>query len=126
YVRKTKNNYERYVPMSRGVICDLERYLYDARPILLIEGSNDTALFISERGGRISAFSMDKRLEQLKKKTVVLHHRPAGLHALRHSIATHLLQRGMEQENIALFLGHRSLDSTQVYTHIVNQSPGEG
>ena len=42
------------------------------------------------------------------------------LHGLRHSIATHLLQSGMDIEAIAKFLGHASLESTQIYTHILN------
>ena len=42
-------------------------------------------------------------------------------HSLRHSIATHLLQSGMPIEEIAKFLGHATLESTQIYTHIVNQ-----
>ncbi|NCA80760.1 MAG: hypothetical protein EOM76_11370 [Sphingobacteriia bacterium] len=42
-----------------------------------------------------------------------------SLHVLRHSIATHLLQNGMSIENIALFLGHSSLDTTQIYTHLI-------
>jgi len=42
-------------------------------------------------------------------------------HILRHSIATHLLQNGMSVENIARFLGHNCLESTQIYTHIINQ-----
>jgi integrase/recombinase XerD len=42
-------------------------------------------------------------------------------HVLRHSIATHLLQNGMTIENIARFLGHNSLSSTQIYTHIINR-----
>ena len=44
-----------------------------------------------------------------------------GLHILRHSIATHLLQSGMKIEDIAKFLGHAYLSSTQIYTHIVHE-----
>ena len=63
------------------------------------------------------------RLQALKEKTgnPELQNRTFGLHALRHSIATHLLQAGMELENIALFLGHKTLDSTQLYTHLLNE-----
>lgn len=50
--------------------------------------------------------------EELKNKS-------AGMHHLRHSIATHLMQSGMQIENISTFLGHRHLSSTQIYTHIV-------
>jgi integrase/recombinase XerD len=49
--------------------------------------------------------------EDLKEKEI-------GLHTLRHSIATHLLQAGMKLENIARLLGHSSLESTQIYTHL--------
>jgi integrase/recombinase XerD len=44
-----------------------------------------------------------------------------GLHTLRHSIATHLLANGMSLEKIKDFLGHSSLESTQIYTHLVEQ-----
>ncbi|WP_158275327.1 tyrosine-type recombinase/integrase [Pedobacter sp. HMWF019] len=47
--------------------------------------------------------------------------KPIGPHTLRHSIATHLLQSGMKLEQIQRFLGHSSLESTQIYTHIVNE-----
>jgi integrase/recombinase XerD len=44
-----------------------------------------------------------------------------GLHTLRHSIATHLLQSGMSLESVSRFLGHQSLESTQIYTHLANE-----
>jgi len=44
-----------------------------------------------------------------------------GLHTLRHSIATHLLQSGMTLEEVSQFLGHVSLESTQIYTHLANE-----
>lgn len=59
-----------------------------------------------------------KRLDYLKEKAGI--EKRFGLHSLRHSIATHLLQSGMLIEEIARFLGHGSLDSTQIYTHITN------
>ena len=52
------------------------------------------------------------------------HTKPIGLHSLRHSIATHLLKSGMNIEDIARFLGHASLSSTQIYTHIAHEYEG--
>jgi len=116
YIRKAKNNYERYVPVTKSNLQYLEEWLCNARNLLLPEASQETALFISERGCRINSGTMYLRLKALQQKAGI--QKEVGLHALRHSIATHLLQKGMELENIALLLGHRSLDSTQIYTHI--------
>lgn len=122
YVRHTKNNHERYVPINLKVLQDLETYIYQARPLQLNETVNNPYLFISEQGKALKGASMISRLKTLQAKTgnPELENRPFGLHALRHSIATHLLQAGMELENIALFLGHKTLDSTQLYTHLIN------
>jgi integrase/recombinase XerD len=122
YVRKAKNGHERYVPINLKALQDLEIYIYNARPLLLDETYQSETLFISERGREIKGQSLVGRLQALKEKTgnPELQNRTFGLHALRHSIATHLLQAGMELENIALFLGHKTLDSTQLYTHLIN------
>ena len=119
YVRKAKNGYERYVPISPKVMQDLESYVYDARPLLKDASKPGEALFISQRGQDLQGQSLVCRLKRLQAKTAnpALQNRSFGLHALRHSIATHLLEAGMSIENIALFLGHRTLDSTQQYTH---------
>jgi integrase/recombinase XerD len=114
YVRKSKNAKERYVPITGVVREDLQNYIECARPILLKQHTH--ALFLSKEGTRLCGTSMIARLNQLKEKAGI--HKEAGLHALRHSIATHLLQSGMELEKIKQFLGHSSLESTQIYTHI--------
>jgi site-specific recombinase XerD len=117
YVRKGKNYKERYVPMTVGVREDLKNYIECARPILLKHPTH--ALFIGTEGTRIVGTSMISRLHQLKEKAGI--DKNAGLHSLRHSIATHLLQGGMELEKIKQFLGHGSLESTQIYTHIAHE-----
>ncbi len=123
YVRKAKNGHERYVPINLKVLQDLETYIYHARPLLIDETYQSETLFISERGKEMQGQSLICRLKALQQKTgnPELQNRSFGLHALRHSIATHLLQAGMELENIALFLGHKTLDSTQLYTHLINE-----
>jgi integrase/recombinase XerD len=64
------------------------------------------------------------RLKLLQTLTddIGLQEKTIGLHTLRHSIATHLLQAGMSLEKIARFLGHSSLDSTQIYTHLAKRT----
>ena len=59
------------------------------------------------------------RLNKLLNKTAI--NKQAGLHTLRHSIATHLLQSGMSLEDVSRFLGHASLESTQIYTHLSHE-----
>jgi integrase/recombinase XerD len=112
YVRHGKGSRERYVPMSPGVRGDLMAWLEKGRPAY---SPQDEALLVSARGKRLSGQMMAMRLKQLCKKADI---REIGLHGLRHSIATHLLQAGMKLEEVATFLGHSSLASTQIYTHI--------
>jgi len=88
-----------------------------ARPHLK-NGRNENALLLNRVGRRLKdPFGRLIRLKEAAgmKKTI-------GLHTLRHSIATHLLQSGMSLEHIQRFLGHSSLESTQIYTHIVAES----
>jgi len=115
YVRYGKGFKERKVPMSVGVVEHIESYLKESRPYLL-KNNEENALILSKYGVRMSAVSVYGRIQELKKRAEI--HKPVGVHLLRHSIATHLLQSGMSLEQIALFLGHSSLESTQVYTRI--------
>lgn len=119
YVRHSKNHHERYVPINEQVMTHLDHYLYHGRPLLLDETNKIESLFISERGLAMKGSSMIYRLNRLRSSSTQAELQNSfGLHALRHSIATHLLEAGMSLENIALFLGHKSLDSTQSYTHL--------
>ncbi len=120
YVRKGKNYKERYVPMTEAVKEELQNYVDFARPTLL--QSPAKALFLSVRGNRLGSNGMADRFQMLKEKAEI--NKEVGLHALRHSIATHLLQSGMELEQIKRFLGHSSLESTQIYTHVKNEQYG--
>jgi len=115
YVRYGKGFRERKVPMSVGVVQHLENYLNESRPYLL-KNNEENALILSKYGVRMSGVSIYGRLQELKKRAGI--NKPVGVHLLRHSIATHLLESGMSLEQIALFLGHSSLESTQIYTRI--------
>jgi len=122
FVRKGKNYKERYVPMAPAVKEDLENYIYTAREKMSNFGhkrkEKGDALFFGIRGQRLGGSGMEARLKKLAKTAAI--QKDISLHALRHSIATHLLQSGMGLEEIQQFLGHGSLESTQIYTHIVN------
>lgn len=119
HVRKGKNYKERLVPISKTALKHLQDYIYDHRPEIL-QGSKSEALFISMKLKRMDGQTMLIRLKYLQHQTenADLIEKEIGLHTLRHSIATHLLQAGMPLESIARFLGHGSLESTQIYTHL--------
>jgi len=121
HVRKGKGSKERYVPVTDNNLKYLTEYLNVGRTILLT-GNETDSFFINQYGESCSAQALSLRLDRLVKNSGnrVLQSKKPTLHTLRHSIATHLLQQGMEIELIQKFLGHSSLEATQIYTHIVN------
>ena len=118
FVKESKGNRQRYVPISKQVKADLENYIRFSRNKLIRTETKPEALFLNSRGKRIGGTGLNIRLKLLTKKAEI--NKPAGLHTLRHSIATHLLNSGMTLENVSRFLGHQSLESTQIYTHLSN------
>lgn len=117
YVRKGKGYKERYVPMTETVKEDLENYIYVARErIQAFKSTKPEALFLSMRAKRMCGNALLKRVHQLAASAHI--QKQPGVHALRHSIATHLLQAGMTLEEVSQLLGHSSLESTQIYTHL--------
>lgn len=124
YVSKGKGSKERYVPVTENNLNYITEYLQDGRNQLLSKSeSNTDSFFINQYGTSCSDQALSARLKMLVKNSAnsVLLVKKPSLHTLRHSIATHLLQQGMEIELIQKFLGHSSLESTQIYTHIVNE-----
>lgn len=120
YVRKGKNYRERYVPMTERVKEDLENYLYVAREkILSFKNIRQDALLLSMQVKPLCGNALIKRIHKLAEAAGIK--KETGLHTLRHSIATHLLQSGMTLEEVSQFLGHASLESTQIYTHIIHE-----
>ena len=118
HVKKGKNYKERFVPMSPSVKMNLENYIYYSRAILLQEPAKTEALFVNFRGQKMTGSGIYTRMKQISKKSGIT--KEIGLHSLRHSIATHLLQNGMKLEFISQFLGHCSLETTQIYAHLIN------
>jgi len=123
HVRKGKGYKERYVPFNKANQKYLQEYIYDHRSNLTLD-KREEAFFISYKYKRMKGQSLLLRLKVLQSQTnnPELIDKEITLHTLRHSIATHLLQAGMKLENISRFLGHSSLESTQIYTHLAGLS----
>jgi len=115
HVRWAKGHKSRYVPMVGRVKADLLNYLLYARPMLMNRQVHQ-AFFTGINGRPLGKSALYERLKKLLRKAHIA--KPVGLHSLRHSIATHLLENGMPLSSIARFLGHSSLESTQIYTHL--------
>jgi integrase/recombinase XerD len=126
HVRKGKNYKERLVPFSKSSSKILQEYVYDYRPTLT-KSQKDSSLFIGMFGKPMTGGSLYGRLKKLilLVENPELQKKEIGLHTLRHSIATHLLENGMELQKIQRFLGHSSLESTQIYTHLIEKGNGE-
>jgi len=119
HVRKGKHYKERYVPIAAKNYEALRLYMDYGRPQLLQEHKTEALFIEANKGHPITKQSLYLRIKQLVKKARIK--KKVGTHTLRHSIATHLLQSGMKLEKIQEFLGHSELDSTQIYTHLVNE-----
>lgn len=123
HVRRGKKYKERFVPLNKTNAAYLQEWIYDFRP-QFIKTKTEHRLFIGSRGEQLSGGTLYHRLKILQEMTenIELKQKNIGLHTLRHSIATHLLQAGMSLEKIARFLGHDSLESTQIYTHLIEKT----
>lgn len=119
HVRKGKQYKERLVPVAGKNLEEIEFYIDYGRPQLLQQEKTDALFIGANKGLQVSKQSLYVRIKLLSKKARIK--KRVGTHTLRHSIATHLLQSGMKLERIKEFLGHAGLDSTQIYTHLVNE-----
>jgi integrase/recombinase XerD len=117
-----KGDKERVVPVGRKALGIVEKYLRDGRPELVRgtrSGVGSPFLFVNRRGAKISRVGVWKILSN--------YGRLAGLrvsltpHMLRHSFATHLLERGADLRSVQLMLGHSDISTTQIYTHVVEE-----
>lgn len=120
FVRQGKNYKDRIVPFNKGVQKALEHYIYNFRNRI------NTADHLKEGHSRLlvnSKTCLSKMLRQLhgSSENPDIREKRLTFHILRHSVATHLLQNGMGIEAIAKFLGHSSLGTTQIYTHIAQK-----
>lgn len=105
---------ERMVPFGQPAAKALQAYLTHSRAQLLRESGGD-ALFLGVRGGRLHPSSVRRLLRNWLAEAGVSSITP---HGLRHAAATHLLDGGADLRSVQELLGHASIDSTQIYTHV--------
>lgn len=109
-----KGSKERVVPFGVPAKRAIDRYLAVARPSLLADGTD--ALFLSGRGARLGTRAVYTLVSRLL--STIPGSGPNGPHALRHTAATHLLDGGADLRGVQEMLGHASLGTTQIYTHV--------
>jgi integrase/recombinase XerD len=111
-----KGNKERLVPIGSSAVKHIEYYEESYRNHLTIKAGNEDVLFLNRRGSmltRVMVFTIIKELAkqiQLKKKI--------GPHTFRHSFATHLIEGGADLRAVQEMLGHESITTTEIYTHL--------
>jgi integrase/recombinase XerD len=111
-----KGRKERIVPLGDTAAAWVRRYWAEARPALL-HGRSSVWLFVNVRGGRLSRVGFWKLLKAYGLEAGIRSH--LSPHVLRHSFATHLLERGADLRAIQTMLGHADLTTTQIYTHVL-------
>ncbi len=114
-----KGKKERLALLGPDAVAAVRRWLDDRAALLAKVGGDTAAVFLNHAGGRLTARSVGRLLAK--------HLRAAGLdartspHTLRHSFATHMLDAGADIRGVQELLGHKSLATTQVYTHVTTQ-----
>ena len=113
-----KGRIERLAPIGVRAVEAVAAYLATGRPALAVDGSGDT-LFLNHRGCAMGRMGFWLMLRQRSRSAGLA--RPIHPHMLRHSCATHMLEHGADLRVVQETLGHRSIASTQVYTHVTRE-----
>ena len=111
-----KGNKQRLVPMGASAVTALRLYLESARGKLL-KGRASPYVFVTARGGRLTRQGFWKLLNTHGKRAGIFH--SLTPHVIRHSFATHLLERGADLRSVQTMLGHADISTTQIYTHVL-------
>jgi len=110
-----KGNKERVIPLGAKAAACLSRYITVSRPRLL-KNKDSEFLFVSRMGKKISRQSLWKLIKKYARQARIK--KPIKPHIIRHSFATHLLERGADLRSVQEMLGHSNISTTQIYTHV--------
>lgn len=113
-----KGGKARVVPLGRSALSALESYLRHGR-LALMKGKTSNWLFLNRHGDKLTRQGFWKIIVSYGRKAQI--GIPLKPHLLRHSFATHLLQRGADLRSVQMMLGHSDISTTQIYTHILKE-----
>jgi integrase/recombinase XerD len=111
-----KGNKERIVPLGRAASRAMLRYISTERRKLVTRHPEAVAIFLNRSGGRLTRQRVWQLLRRYAKASLIS--KTIGPHTLRHSFATHLLERGADLRTVQELLGHANISTTQRYTHV--------
>jgi len=111
-----KGDKERLVPIGPEAIRQIERYIADERVHLPVKPKAEDIVFLNQRGGALSRVSVFNLVKALAVKAGI--HKTISPHTFRHSFATHLVEGGADLRAVQEMLGHASITTTEIYTHL--------
>jgi len=111
-----KGSRERMVPVGSQALAWLKRYMQEARPVWTKRGGDREDVFLNRRGGRLTRVRVWMLIQTYARLAGM--QKRIGPHTLRHCFATHLLEGGANLRDVQEMLGHASLATTQIYTHV--------